>query len=94
MVGRHHHERQNLLAGHDDDDAGERTAAEHWLEDYLTENRATPSKTVKVEARKEGISFSSHAGPPLRKDLYCTLRGCGSHNQLGGLDGCLLQLQL
>ncbi|WP_226863281.1 AAA family ATPase [Mycolicibacterium baixiangningiae] len=41
---------------HDDDDAGERTAAEHWLEDYLTENGATPSKVIKTEARKEGIS--------------------------------------
>lgn len=39
-----------------DDDAGERTAAEHWLEDYLTANGATPSKAVKAEARKEGIS--------------------------------------
>ncbi|MFN3003464.1 AAA family ATPase [Mycolicibacterium wolinskyi] len=43
-------------AAEQDDDAGERTAAEHWLEDYLTENGATPSKTVKSEARKEGIS--------------------------------------
>ncbi|MGP4058884.1 AAA family ATPase [Mycobacterium sp. 4D054] len=41
---------------HQDDDAGERTAAEHWLQDYLTENGATPSKVVKAEARKEGIS--------------------------------------
>lgn len=43
-------------AAEQDDDAGERTAAEHWLEDYLTENGATPSKTVKSEARKEAIS--------------------------------------
>ncbi|MFA7509454.1 MAG: AAA family ATPase [Mycolicibacterium vanbaalenii] len=41
---------------HQYDDAGERTAAEHWLQDYLTENGATPSKVVKAEARKEGIS--------------------------------------
>lgn len=37
-------------------DASERTAAEHWLTDYLTENGATPSKVVKAQARKEGIS--------------------------------------
>lgn len=47
---------RDLLAGTDDDDAGERTAAEHWLEDYLTANGRSPSKTVKAEARKEGIS--------------------------------------
>ncbi|RUP35017.1 MAG: AAA family ATPase [Mycolicibacterium sp.] len=37
-------------------DAGERTAAEHWLEDYLTANGPTPSKTVKTDAAKEKIS--------------------------------------
>lgn len=47
---------RDLLAGDGDEDAGERTAAEHWLQDYLTENGATPSKVVKAEARKEGIS--------------------------------------
>jgi hypothetical protein len=48
---------RDLLAGRDDDDdAGERTAAEHWLEDYLTENGPTPSRTVKAEAAKEKIS--------------------------------------
>lgn len=47
---------RDLLAGTDDDDAGERTAAEHWLEDYLTANGRSPSKAVKAEARKEGIS--------------------------------------
>lgn len=47
---------RDLLAGHEDDDAGERTAAENWLHDYLTANGATPSKVVKQEARKEGIS--------------------------------------
>jgi hypothetical protein len=47
---------RDLLAGDGDDDAGERTAAEHWLHDYLTENGATASKVVKAEARKEGIS--------------------------------------
>lgn len=47
---------RDLLAGQDDDDSGERTAAEHWLEDYLTANGPTPSKVAKAEARKEGIS--------------------------------------
>lgn len=46
---------RDLLDG-GDDDAGERTAAEHWLEDYLTANGETPSKVIKVQARKEGIS--------------------------------------
>lgn len=39
-----------------DEDAGERTAAEHWLEDYLTASGPTASKTVKAEAAKEKIS--------------------------------------
>ncbi|WP_198344113.1 AAA family ATPase [Mycobacterium dioxanotrophicus] len=48
---------RDLLAGDaHDDDAGERTAAEHWLEDYLTANGPTPSKVVKTEAAKEKIS--------------------------------------
>lgn len=47
---------RDLLGGDGGDEAGERTAAEHWLEDYLTANGATPSKAVKAEARKEGIS--------------------------------------
>lgn len=47
---------RDLLGGDGSEDAGERTAAEHWLHDYLTANGATPSKAVKAEARKEGIS--------------------------------------
>ena len=47
---------RDLLSGDSDDDPGERTAAEHWLQDYLTANGPTPSKTVKVEAAKEKIS--------------------------------------
>ena len=39
-----------------DDDADERTAAEHWLQDYLTANGETPSKTVKADAAKEKIA--------------------------------------
>lgn len=48
---------RDLLGGTDDsDDAGERTAAEHWLEDYLNVNGPTPSKSIKAEAGKERIS--------------------------------------
>ncbi|BBX29318.1 AAA family ATPase [Mycolicibacterium alvei] len=47
---------RDLLGGDGGDDAGERTAAEHWLQDYLTANGETPSKTVKIEAAKEKIS--------------------------------------
>lgn len=47
---------RDLLAGADDDDQGERTAAGHWLEDYLTANGPTPSKIIKAEAAKEKIS--------------------------------------
>lgn len=45
-----------LLSGTADDDAGERTAAEHWLEDYLTANGPTASKVIKADAAKERIS--------------------------------------
>jgi hypothetical protein len=37
-------------------DADERTAAEHWLEDYLTVNGPTPSKAIKNDAIKEKFS--------------------------------------
>ena len=48
---------RDFLGCHDDqDDAGERTAAEHWLHDYLTANGPTPSKVVKSEAAKERIA--------------------------------------
>lgn len=47
---------RDLLGGDPDDDPDERTAAEHWLADYLTANGPTPSKIVKAEARKESIS--------------------------------------
>lgn len=48
---------RDLLGGDDSgSDASERTAAEHWLLDYLTANGPTPSKTVKAEAAKEKIS--------------------------------------
>lgn len=40
----------------DDEDAGERIAAEHWLQDYLEHLGPTPSKVIKGEAAKEKIS--------------------------------------
>jgi hypothetical protein len=47
---------RDLLGDGTGDDAGERTAAEHWLEDYLTVNGPTPSKVIKTDANKEKIS--------------------------------------
>lgn len=47
---------RDLLGGSGDDDADDRTAAEHWLQDYLTVSGATPSKVVKADAVKEKIS--------------------------------------
>jgi hypothetical protein len=47
---------RDILGGDANDDADERTAAEHWLEDYLTVNGPTPSKIIKTEAAKEKIS--------------------------------------
>ncbi|EHB54780.1 hypothetical protein MycrhDRAFT_1974 [Mycolicibacterium rhodesiae JS60] len=43
----------NRTPDHDDD---ERTAAAHWLEDYLTANGPTPSKVIKTDAAKEKIT--------------------------------------
>jgi hypothetical protein len=48
--------RDFLGSGDDHDDASERTAAEHWLHDYLTASGPTPSKIVKAEAAKEKIT--------------------------------------
>lgn len=47
---------RDLLGGDGGDEAGERTAAEHWLQDYLTENGPTPSREIKTAAGKEKIS--------------------------------------
>lgn len=47
---------RDLLADTNDDDLSERTAAEHWLEDYLTANGPTPSRVVKKDATREQIS--------------------------------------
>ncbi|MFH5207565.1 AAA family ATPase [Antrihabitans sp. NCIMB 15449] len=38
------------------DDHDDRTAAEHWLADYLQQNGQTPAKTVKSDGAKEKIS--------------------------------------
>lgn len=52
------HSAHDLLAAEATDhaDAAERTAAEHWLEDYLNENGPTFSKDVKAAASKERIT--------------------------------------
>lgn len=55
-IGESDRDARDLLAGEADDDTNERTAAEAWLEDYLTEHGQTPAKTVKAEARKQGYS--------------------------------------
>lgn len=47
---------RELLAEPDGTDREDRTQAEAWLEDYLTEHGRTAAKTVKAEARKEGLS--------------------------------------
>jgi hypothetical protein len=47
---------RDILGGDGDEDAEDRTAAEHWLQDYLTENGPTPSKAIKTDAAKEKIS--------------------------------------
>lgn len=47
---------RELLAEPDGTDREDRTQAEAWLEDYLTEHGRTPAKSVKAEARKEGLS--------------------------------------
>lgn len=47
--------REHVAASADDCDADDRTAAENWLEDYLTEQGAALSKTAKADAAKVGI---------------------------------------
>ncbi|MDE1668833.1 AAA family ATPase [Nocardia gipuzkoensis] len=55
-LGESERDARELLAGEDAPDAEERTAAEAWLEDYLTQHGQTPAKIVKAEARKQGLS--------------------------------------
>ncbi|OZF57020.1 AAA family ATPase [Rhodococcus sp. 14-2470-1a] len=47
---------RELLSGPDDSDSDDRTEAENWLADYLTETGRPTAKQVKAEARKQGIS--------------------------------------
>jgi len=44
-----------ILLSEPADDDGAKTEAEQWLEDYLTEQGAVPSKTAKADAGKAGI---------------------------------------
>lgn len=46
---------RDILDG-ESEDSSERTAAEHWLEDYLIANGPTASKVIKNEAAKEKFS--------------------------------------
>ncbi|WP_328410337.1 AAA family ATPase [Nocardia sp. NBC_00403] len=55
-LGESDRDARDLLAGDATPDTEERTAAEAWLEDYLTEHGQTPAKVVKAEARKQGFS--------------------------------------
>lgn len=55
-IGESDRDARDLLAGDGAPDSEERTAAEAWLEDYLTEHGPTPAKVVKAEARKQGFS--------------------------------------
>ncbi len=55
-LGESERDARDLLAGDSAPDSEERTAAEAWLEDYLTEHGQTPAKAVKAEARKQGFS--------------------------------------
>ncbi|MCV7428058.1 AAA family ATPase [Mycobacterium montefiorense] len=51
------HTARTLLSALDgDDEHGAATEAEQWLADYLTEQGAAPSKTVKAAAAKAGIA--------------------------------------
>ncbi|MEH6794024.1 MAG: AAA family ATPase [Rhodococcus sp. (in: high G+C Gram-positive bacteria)] len=47
---------RELLSGPDDSDGDDRTEAENWLADYLTQAGRPPAKQVKTDARKQGIS--------------------------------------
>jgi hypothetical protein len=53
--GQTNHTAHTLLSDPHDDDQGAATEAEQWLSDYLTEQGAASSKTVKGAAAKAGI---------------------------------------
>jgi hypothetical protein len=54
--GNTNHTAHTLLAEPHGEDAGAATEAEQWLHDYLTEQGAAPSKSVKAAAAKVGIA--------------------------------------
>ncbi len=55
-LGESDRDARELLSGPEDDDAEDRTAAEAWLQDYLTEHGNPPAKQVKADAAKERIA--------------------------------------
>jgi len=55
-LGESDRDARELLSGPEDDDADDRTAAEAWLQDYLTEHGNPPAKQVKGDAAKERIA--------------------------------------
>ncbi|OZE81927.1 hypothetical protein CH304_12815 [Rhodococcus sp. 15-649-1-2] len=50
---------RELLSGPDDSDGDDRTEAENWLADYLTQAGRPPAKQVKADAQKQGISAAT-----------------------------------
>ncbi|MCM6776442.1 AAA family ATPase [Nocardia sp. CDC159] len=55
-LGESHRNAVELLGGDDDVDGDDRSEAEAWLEDFLTEQGSAAAKEVKAEARKQGIA--------------------------------------
>ncbi|MBF6358376.1 AAA family ATPase [Nocardia higoensis] len=47
---------RDLLGGDDGDQAQDRSEAEQWLFDYLTEQGSAPAREVKADAKKAGIA--------------------------------------
>ena len=56
------------------DDGGAQAEAEHWLEDYLTEQGAAASKIAKVDAAKAAIQKQT-CGAPLIVGVTIESRG-------------------
>jgi putative DNA primase/helicase len=54
-VGDSDHTARDLLADHTDEDSDERSEAEQWLQDYLTEQGKARSKDAKADGAKAGI---------------------------------------
>lgn len=55
-LGESSRDARELLQGPDESDGEDRTEAENWLADYLTEAGRPAAKQVKLDARKQGIS--------------------------------------